>query len=167
MAHAILLAHAEDSRKRAALRIRKRQLRACSAPMHLPEEEFILNFRLSKSTFKELVEEYVIDAYMPSTRRSTAVRNDLKICDSELNILHVDASYGGASHDSFVWNQSPVKSFLERLESIGEGCWLLGDSGYAQCPWMMTPILGAASESPAEFYTYQHCRVRNTVERMI
>lgn len=32
---------------------------------------------------------------------------------------------------------------------------------------MMTPILGAAPGSPAEYYTNQHCRVRNTVERCI
>ncbi|KAJ8720603.1 hypothetical protein PYW08_006068 [Mythimna loreyi] len=66
------------------------------------------------------------------------------ICDANLNILYVDASYGGVSHDSFVWNQCHIKTFLETLERNGEHCWLLGDSGYAQRPWTMTPILGAA-----------------------
>lgn len=32
---------------------------------------------------------------------------------------------------------------------------------------MMTPILGAASDSPEEYYTNLHCKVRNTVERCI
>lgn len=49
-----------------------------------------------------------------------------QICDANLNILHVDASFGGASHDSYVWNQCAVKQYLERLEINGEHCWLLG-----------------------------------------
>lgn len=53
---------------------------------------------------------------------------ELQICDSELNIIHVDACYGGAAHDSFVWNQSPIKSYLERLENTGLPCWLLGEN---------------------------------------
>ncbi|XP_063897698.1 putative nuclease HARBI1 [Helicoverpa armigera] len=93
--------------------------------------------------------------------------NVLLICDANLQILHVDASYGGASHDSFVWNQCCIKSHLEGLERSGEHCWLLGDSGYAQRPWMMTPILEAAVGSPEEHYTTLHCKVRNTVERCI
>lgn len=42
-----------------------------------------------------------------------------------------------------------------------------GDSGYAQRPWLMTPILGAAPASPEDYYTQLHCRARNTVERTI
>lgn len=50
----------------------------------------------------------------------------LQICDAELRITYVDASFGGASHDSHVWNQSPVKDLMERLHSDGDMCWLLG-----------------------------------------
>ncbi|XP_045760645.1 putative nuclease HARBI1, partial [Maniola jurtina] len=91
--------------------------------------------------------------------------NVMIICDANLSILHVDASFGGASHDSFVWNNSMVKTIMEGLTN--ERCWLLGDSGYAQRPWMMTPILDAAAGSPEEHYTKLHCRVRNSVERCI
>lgn len=48
-----------------------------------------------------------------------------QICDAQLNITHVDASYGGAAHDSFVWNQSSIKRIMEGL-SNRERCWLLG-----------------------------------------
>ncbi|XP_045509508.1 putative nuclease HARBI1 [Colias croceus] len=89
--------------------------------------------------------------------------NVLILCDSKLNIMYVDASFGGAAHDSYVWNHCPIKSHLQRL-GRNEHCWLLGDSGYAQRPWMMTPILGAGSGTPEEYYTNLHCRVRNTVE---
>lgn len=50
----------------------------------------------------------------------------LQICDSDLNILSVDASFGGASHDSFIWNQHPVKDHLIELINSGESAILLG-----------------------------------------
>ena len=40
-----------------------------------------------------------------------------------MNITSVDASYGGATHDSFIWNQHPIKAHLEALD---EPTWLLG-----------------------------------------
>ncbi|CAB3253803.1 unnamed protein product [Arctia plantaginis] len=94
-------------------------------------------------------------------------RNVMIICDADLKILSVDASVGGASHDSFVWNQSPVKQHLIDLNSNNENVFLLGDSGYAQREYMMTPILDAAVGSPEEYYTKLHCWARNTVERTI
>lgn len=49
-----------------------------------------------------------------------------QIADSDLRILSVDASFGGASHDSFVWNQHPVKQHLIELNNNGETVFLLG-----------------------------------------
>ncbi|CAG4996114.1 unnamed protein product [Parnassius apollo] len=54
-------------------------------------------------------------------------RNVLIICDADLNILSVDASFGGASHDSFIWNQHPVKNHMISLLSSGENVYLLGE----------------------------------------
>ncbi|XP_026737328.1 putative nuclease HARBI1 isoform X1 [Trichoplusia ni] len=90
-----------------------------------------------------------------------------QIADSDLRILSVDASFGGASHDSFVWNQHPVKQHLIELNNNGETVFLLGDSGYAQREYMMTPIVDAHQGSPEEYYTKLHCTARNTVERTI
>ncbi|CAG5019536.1 unnamed protein product [Parnassius apollo] len=94
-------------------------------------------------------------------------RNVLIICDADLNILSVDASFGGASHDSFIWNQHPVKNHIISLLSSGENVYLLGDSGYAQREYMMTPILNADVDSPEGYYNKLHCSARNTVERAI
>ncbi|XP_026737329.1 putative nuclease HARBI1 isoform X2 [Trichoplusia ni] len=94
-------------------------------------------------------------------------RNVMIIADSDLRILSVDASFGGASHDSFVWNQHPVKQHLIELNNNGETVFLLGDSGYAQREYMMTPIVDAHQGSPEEYYTKLHCTARNTVERTI
>ncbi|RVE51570.1 hypothetical protein evm_003702 [Chilo suppressalis] len=71
--------------------------------------------------------------------------NVLAICDADLRILHVDASFGGASHDSHVWNCCPVKNGMERLHDIGQIYWFLG--------------------SPEDHYTNSHVQTRNVIER--
>ncbi|GBP59069.1 Putative nuclease HARBI1 [Eumeta japonica] len=37
------------------------------------------------------------------------------ICDSDLNILSVDASFGGATHDSYIWRHHPLNEHLQQL----------------------------------------------------
>ncbi|XP_034834881.1 putative nuclease HARBI1 [Maniola hyperantus] len=94
--------------------------------------------------------------------------NVLIICDSKLNILYVDASFGGACHDCHVWSQCPVNHFMQQLHSRGEGAhYLLGDSAYAQRPWLMTPVLRAGLGSPEEYYNRLHAHARSVVERCI
>ncbi|XP_047532503.1 putative nuclease HARBI1 [Vanessa atalanta] len=75
-----------------------------------------------------------------------------QICDAQLNIIYVDASYGGASHNSFIWAQSPIKLYLElRLHSEEDRCWLLSDPGFPQRPYLRTPII-RVSEGAEEYY---------------
>lgn len=45
--------------------------------------------------------------------------------------------------------------------------WLLGDSGYPQEPWLMTPIVNANPGSPESRYTDAHIQTRNAIERCI
>nr|XP_037869744.1 putative nuclease HARBI1 [Bombyx mori] len=42
--------------------------------------------------------------------------------------------------------------------------WLLGDSGYPQRPWLMTPILNAAPNTPQSNYNQKHMRARVVIE---
>lgn len=88
------------------------------------------------------------------------------ICNADMDIISVDASHPGANHDSFIWNNHPLRSHLENL-SASEAIWLLGDSGYPLRKTMMTPILEAAPESPEAHYTKLHVKARNTIERTI
>lgn len=43
-----------------------------------------------------------------------------------MDIISVDASHGGANHDSFIWNHHPVKAYMENL-SRTQAIWLLGN----------------------------------------
>ncbi|KAJ8714889.1 hypothetical protein PYW08_004870 [Mythimna loreyi] len=63
------------------------------------------------------------------------------ICDSDLHIINVNAKFGGATHDSHIWASSIVEPYMRELHQNNEHVWLLGDSGYPQRPWLMTPIL--------------------------
>ncbi|XP_023949914.2 putative nuclease HARBI1 [Bicyclus anynana] len=74
-----LLWQAEKQRKRNvsnSLSMRRR-LRDLSDPLKLPEKQFIAMFRVDKSTFQRLLVE--LRARLPDSKRSTAVRKELKI----------------------------------------------------------------------------------------
>lgn len=58
--------------------------------------------------------------------------------------------------------------FLVYISISGDrNTWLLGDSGYPQEPWLMTPMVNAAPGTPQYVYTEAHVRARNCVERCI
>lgn len=42
-----------------------------------------------------------------------------------MNITSVDASNGGASHDSFIWANHPLKAHLDNLSET-QNIWFLG-----------------------------------------
>ncbi|CAH2090586.1 unnamed protein product [Euphydryas editha] len=87
------------------------------------------------------------------------------ICDHNLLILNVNSKFGGATHDSHIWSASEIEPYMRRLHESGEHVWLLGDSGYPQRPWLMTPILNALPGSQEEIYTSRHVQARNCIER--
>lgn len=59
------------------------------------------------------------------------------ICDADLRFLNVNASKPGGSHDSTIFNESSVGHAC-REGRFGEGL-LIGDSGYACTPYLLTP----------------------------
>lgn len=81
--------------------------------------------------------------------------------------MNIFPNYGGASHDSYVWNNSSIKRDLEQLRDSGEQVWLIGDSGYPQSSIMMTPFRDPQPGTPHYRYYEAHVRARNTVERCI
>ncbi|RVE41118.1 hypothetical protein evm_014234 [Chilo suppressalis] len=89
------------------------------------------------------------------------------ICDSDLNILSVDASYPGATNDATVWQMHPLYNYLIECRRNGETLWVLGDSGYPQRTHTMTPIVNSTAGSKESVYTKMHVSARNCVERCI
>uniref|UniRef100_A0A1B0GMB9 Uncharacterized protein n=1 Tax=Phlebotomus papatasi TaxID=29031 RepID=A0A1B0GMB9_PHLPP len=89
------------------------------------------------------------------------------ICDVKLRIINVNARYPGSTHDSFIWNHSSVKPFMENLHKDHPNEYhLLGDSGYALRPWMMTPFGNPASNSPEERFNNYQTATRSIIERV-
>ncbi|XP_063894947.1 putative nuclease HARBI1 [Helicoverpa armigera] len=89
--------------------------------------------------------------------------NTQVICDSDCYITNVDASFGGATHDAYIWRECDIRSHLEGLQN--ETVYLLGDSGYALREHMMTPIDNAVEDSPEGRYNFVQKRARSTIER--
>ncbi|XP_055681261.1 putative nuclease HARBI1 [Lutzomyia longipalpis] len=102
-----------------------------------------------------------------AVRKAAHTKNVQVICDANYTILNVNAKFGGASHDSHVFRSSNVSEILrERHVHNERNSWLLGDSGYAQMPYLMTPV--ANPQSPREeAYNRAHKKARCTVERCI
>ncbi|KAI4455734.1 hypothetical protein MML48_9g00000305 [Holotrichia oblita] len=97
----------------------------------------------------------VQDEYIYFNRKRFHSKNVQIICDSNLVILNVNANFGGAGHDPFIWRNSMVYRHLkEYYRNNNRRSWLLGDSGYPLQPWLLIPI-------------NQQKSTRNCVERYI
>ncbi|RVE40940.1 hypothetical protein evm_014409 [Chilo suppressalis] len=90
--------------------------------------------------------------------------NVLMVCDDNCRIMYINPKFGGASHDAFVWENSHINNYLQTLHQSGESVWLLGDSGYPQRPWLMTPYSNPAAGSAAETYNNVHSIARVVIE---
>ena len=77
------------------------------------------------------------DAELFRNRKDYFSINVQGICDHSLNFANIVARWYGSAHDSRVFENSDVCEDLEdgKLPGI-----LLGDSGYALSPFLMTPL---------------------------
>ncbi|KOB76687.1 Uncharacterized protein OBRU01_02427, partial [Operophtera brumata] len=105
-----------------------------------------------------------VEEHLYFCRKNYHSMNVQMICDSNYRILNVNPKYGGSHHDSFIWENSVVNEYVQNLHQNNEMVWLLGDSGYAQRPWLMTPFSNVAADSPEGFYNQKHIRARVTIE---
>ncbi|XP_066584282.1 putative nuclease HARBI1 [Prorops nasuta] len=84
------------------------------------------------------------------------------IVNSKLQILDIVVRWPGSCHDATIFNNSAIKGRFEAGE-FGNGM-LLGDSGYPNLPYVMTPLLHP--NTPAEIlYNESQIRTRSMVER--
>ncbi|XP_025992133.2 putative nuclease HARBI1 [Solenopsis invicta] len=92
--------------------------------------------------------------------------NTQLICDSRMKILNVNARYPGSCHDSFIWNHCNVLPVMQTLHARGhDNFYLIGDSGYALRPWLLTPLNDVQPATPEERYNQCFKRTRSIIER--
>ncbi|XP_046810833.1 putative nuclease HARBI1 [Lucilia cuprina] len=81
-------------------------------------------------------------------------------------IRAINGRYGGACHDSHVWNLSEEREYLKEMFQTGDtGTRILGDSGYPLEPWILTPYRNAAENSAESYLNDQHSKGRSIIER--
>ena len=84
----------------------------------------------------------------------------------KLNWTNVVAKWPGSCHDSFIFRTSALgRSLEEGPHSFDDGI-LLGDSGFALRPFLMTPYLNPVGRHQRRFNT-AHRRSRGLLERVI
>ncbi|KAM7293348.1 hypothetical protein ISCGN_026478 [Ixodes scapularis] len=75
-------------------------------------------------------------------RKQFYALNVMGVCDADCRVMSIDPRYPGSVRDSFAWRYSWLRSNFEQGRLIDDGRLLLGDSGYALEPWLITPVPG-------------------------
>lgn len=94
-------------------------------------------------------------------RKGFFALNVMALCDAKMRFLNIISSWPGSVHDSRIFNNSRACQRLEDGRYVG---YLLGDSGYACKPYLLTPLLHPQNEQESR-YNASHIRTRNTIER--
>jgi hypothetical protein len=84
-------------------------------------------------------------------RKSWYSINVQLMCNSDYKITNVVARWPGSTHDSRVLRNSSIGQKFERGELDGL---ILGDSGYALQPWLMTPFLNPSTPGENAYNRY-------------
>ena len=86
------------------------------------------------------------------------------VCDADFIFLDAVVKYPGSAHDSYIFNMSGVKHLFE--SNVIPSGWLLGDSGYPQLRYLMTPKTAPASYAHHR-YNRAHQKTRLLIEKSI
>ncbi|KAM7312642.1 putative nuclease HARBI1 isoform X1 [Ixodes scapularis] len=101
-------------------------------------------------------------------RKQYYALNVMVVCDARCRVMCIDPCYPGSVHDSFAWRFSWLRDNFEQGRLIDDGRFLLGDSGYALEPWLITPVPGVHTTSTASGrFNKAHSSMRSVVERCI
>lgn len=79
-----------------------------------------------------------------------------------MKFIDMVARWHGSAHDSHIWDNSNQRRHF--LQGVYNDYLLVGDSGYAQTPFMMTPLSSVSSRSQS-LYNESQIRSRNVIER--
>ena len=102
------------------------------------------------------------DEYAYVNRKKFHSINVMAVCNAQMVLTSVVAKWPGSSHDSFILNSSSLNT---KFESGQYGrSWLLGDSGYALKPWLITPLKDPSTPQQRRFNRC-HKKTRSLIER--
>ena len=86
------------------------------------------------------------------------------ICDADIRITNIISKWPGSSHGAYIFENSNIYRMFEAGTITGG--YLLGDSGYANRPYLLTPFLQPNGDGQ-ERYNNTQIKTRNVVERCI
>ncbi|KAJ1178359.1 hypothetical protein NDU88_003605 [Pleurodeles waltl] len=84
------------------------------------------------------------------------------VCLADQYISHVNAKFPGSVHDAYILRNSSIPSVMGQLRR--HHVWLLGDSGYPNLSWLLTPVRNPRTRAE-ERYNEVHGRTRRVIER--
>ncbi|RZB39788.1 nuclease HARBI1 [Asbolus verrucosus] len=116
--------------------------------------------RLNRDVFNFVLE--VISPALTKNTRKGRYQHLTPMHKLYVTLQFYATEYPGSNHDSFIWRNSAVREALAE-GTFSEG-WLIGDSGYPQEPWLMTPV-GDITSPAEQLYNSVHISTRNPVER--
>ncbi|KAM7300826.1 hypothetical protein ISCGN_016411 [Ixodes scapularis] len=101
-------------------------------------------------------------------RKQFYALNAMEVCNADCRVMSIEPRYPGSVYNSFAWRYSWLRSNFEQGRLIDDGRLLLGDSGYALEPWLITPVPGFHATSTAcGRFNKAHSSIRSIVERCI
>nr|CAH7735089.1 unnamed protein product [Callosobruchus chinensis] len=104
------------------------------------------------------------DADVFRNRKGFFSVNSQIVAGADETILNLVARWPGSAHDMTIFNNSLIRRQFEGGRY--PNCLLLGDSGYAAKPYLLTPLLAPDTQAERR-YNEAHIRTRNVVERTI
>lgn len=90
--------------------------------------------------------------------------NTQVICDAKMRIRNIVARWPGSVHDSRIFDNSRIKEQLSGIPQRPKA-YILGDSGYACLPYLMTPFRNPVTVAENQ-YNRCHKTTRNLIERL-
>ena len=84
------------------------------------------------------------------------------VCNPDYIIHSVNANWPGSVHDSRIWKTSNLYQSIQK--PLYKDAVLLGDGGYANTPFLLTPFKHANNDIERKF-NHVHCRARVTIEQ--
>ena len=104
------------------------------------------------------------DEHMHVCHKGFHAINAMAECNAQLLFTNFACRWQGSVHDTAVFNGSMLHAHLE--DGGGQNGWLLGDRGYGNQPYLLTPFRpDDVSTIPQRRYQKAHTKTMNTIER--